>query len=184
MSVELFSSRLMLRELTADDTEMFCDFLLRNKEFFGGSGPAFDKDYKSLEYHRKMLERSKIECMDGRHYKFGVFLKDDDKKIIGSIALSNIAMGNFRSCFLGYRIDETENSKGYATEAIRKVIDFGFDELKLHRIEANIMTGNNTSIRVIQKLGFTHEGDSKKYLQINGIWEDHSHYVLLNEKDD
>ncbi len=184
MSVELSSSRLMLRELTTDDAEMFCDFLLRNKDFFSGSGPIYDKDYESPEYHRKMLERSKIESMDGRHYKFGVFLKDDDKKIIGSVALSNIAMGNFRSCFLGYRIDETENSKGYATEAIWKVIDFGFNELKLHRIEANIMPNNKPSVRVVQKLGFTYEGDSKKYLQINGVWEDHSHYVLFNEKDD
>ncbi|MEO8512197.1 MAG: GNAT family protein [Ignavibacteria bacterium] len=182
MSVVLYSARLMLRELTADDAEMFRNFLLRNKEFFQSSGPVYDKDYECLEYHRKMLERSKTESIDGRHYKFGIFKKEDEKRIIGSAALSNIAMGNFRSCFLGYRIDEKENSKGYAAEAVQKVIEYGFDELKLHRMEANIMPSNPASIRVVQKLGFTYEGDSKKYLQINGIWEDHSHYVILNEK--
>ena len=146
------------------------------------SGPAYDKEYESIEYHRKMLERSQIESMDGRHYKFGVFLKNDYERIIGSAALSNIVMGNFRSCFLGYRIDKNENSKGYATEAIKKVVDFGFDELTLHRIEANIMPGNKASIRVIEKLGFIYEGESKQYLRINGVWEDHLHYVIFNDK--
>lgn len=183
MSVELSSKQLILRELTSDDAELFFDFLIRNKEFFRSSGPAYDTNYENLEYHRKILERSKLELVDGRHYKFGIFKKEDQNRIIGSAALSNITMGNFRSCFLGYRIDKEENSKGYATEAIRCIIDFAFNELNLHRIEANIMPGNKASIRVIQKLGFTYEGDSKKYLQINGIWEDHSHYVLLNEKE-
>lgn len=184
MSIELQTKRLMLRELTPGDAEMFCDFLLRNKEFFSASGPEYDKEYESPEYHRKMLERSQIESMDGRHYKFGVFLKEDKSRIIGSVALSNIAMGNFMSCFLGYRIDKKENSKGYATEAISKVIDFAFNELKLHRIEANIMPANTASIKVVKKLGFVYEGDSKKYLKINGEWEDHQHYVLLNEITD
>lgn len=182
MSAELITERLLVKELKSDDAEMFCDFLIRNKEFFRASGPIYDSNYENIEYYRKMLERSAIESMDGRHYKFGVFKKEDRSKVIGSIALSNIAMGNFRSCFLGYRLDEKENSKGYATEAIKSVIHFAFNELKLHRIEANIMPDNSASIRVVQKLGFTYEGDSKKYLQINGIWEDHSHYVLLNEK--
>ncbi len=183
MGIVLQTERLTLRELTPEDAEMFCDFLLRNKEFFRASGPAYDKEYESPEYHRKMLERSQIESMDGRHYKFGVFLKNNINRVIGSLALSNIALGNFRSCFLGYRIDEKENTKGYATEAIGRIVDFAFNELKLHRIEANIMPANTASIKVVEKLGFVYEGDSRKYLKINGVWEDHRHYVLLNEND-
>ncbi|MBZ0204501.1 MAG: GNAT family N-acetyltransferase [Ignavibacteria bacterium] len=180
MSIELHSNRLVLKELRAGDAEIFSDFLLRNKEFFRFSGPVYEKEYDSLEYHRRMLERSQTESLDGRHYKFGVYKNEDRSRIIGSVALSNIAMGNFRSCFLGYRIDERENSKGYATEAIKRVIEFAFLNLKLHRIEANIMPRNKTSIRVVENLGFTFEGESKKYLQINGVWEDHMHFVLLN----
>ena len=113
MSLELFSARLKLRVLSGDDAEMFFDFLLRNNEFFRPWSPAYDSDYESLDYHRKMLERSKTETTDGRHYKFGVFKKDDPGKIIGSVALSNIAMGNFRSCFLGYRLDENGKLKRF-----------------------------------------------------------------------
>jgi len=182
VNIELITSRLLLKELSAGDAELFSDFLLRNKEFFRAWSPAYDKDYENLEYHRKMLERSKTESIDGRHYKFGVFKKNDLSKIIGSVALSNIAMGNFRSCFLGYRLDENENSKGYATEVIQRVVKFAFEELGLHRMEANIMPSNTRSIKVAEKCGFIYEGSSSKYLQINGVWEDHMHYIILNEK--
>jgi ribosomal-protein-alanine N-acetyltransferase len=62
------------------------------------------------------------------------------------------------------------------------VVEYAFNELKLHRIEANIIPRNAGSIRAVEKAGFTCEGTSKKYLQINGVWEDHAHYVRLNEK--
>lgn len=182
MSIELKTKRLVLRELHAEDAELFCDFLLRNREFFRPWSPAYDKDYENPEFHRKKLERSKTESADGRHYKFGVFTANDSGKIIGSVALSNIAMGNFRSCFLGYRLDKKENSKGYAAEAIARIVKFAFEELSLHRIEANIMPSNKASIRVAEKCGFTYEGSSPKYLQINGVWEDHLHFVILNDK--
>ena len=75
-----------------------------------------------------------------------------------------------------------ENSKGFAKEAILRTVKFAFEELGLHRIEANIMPSNKLSIRTAEKCGFVYEGSSSKYLQINGKWEDHLHYVILNEK--
>ncbi|EOD01178.1 Ribosomal-protein-S5p-alanine acetyltransferase [Caldisalinibacter kiritimatiensis] len=67
------------------------------------------------------------------------------------------------------------------TEALKMGIDIAFNELKLHRIEANIMPKNEASLRIVKKLGFYEEGVAKKYLKINGKWEDHIHMVLLNE---
>jgi ribosomal-protein-alanine N-acetyltransferase len=63
-----------------------------------------------------------------------------------------------------------------------EVIRIAFDGMGLHRIEANIIPRNVRSRRVVEKLGFTLEGMSRKYLRINGVWEDHLHYALLNEK--
>ena len=57
-----------------------------------------------------------------------------------------------------------------------------FNEFELHRIEANIMPKNIRSFTVVEKLGFYNEGMALKYLNINGIWEDHIHMVLLNDK--
>ena len=86
------------------------------------------------------------------------------------------------SCHLGYKLDNDEINKGYMTEAVEKSIDIIFNEFKLHRIEANIMPRNISSLKVAEKLGFYNEGLAYKYLKINGKWEDHIHMVLLNEK--
>lgn len=181
MSTELHTKRLYLRELTPDDAEMFCDFLLKNKDHFEDSGPAYNDEYTDAAFHRKQLERSQAESLDGRHYKFGLIKQTDKNNIIGTVALSNIVMGNFCSCFLGYRIDKDECSNGFATEAVSEVTKFAFKMLKLHRIEANIIPENKASIQVVTKLGFVYEGASEKYLLINGKWQKHLHYTLINE---
>ena len=67
-------------------------------------------------------------------------------------------------------------------EAVQKGSDVIFNEMNLHRIEANIMPKNKRSIRVVEKLGFCNEGLSRNYLKICGKWEDHIHMVLLNDK--
>ena len=180
MSTEIHTKRLYLRELTPDDAEMFCEFLLKNRDHFEDSGPAYNEEYLDVKFHRKQLERSAVESADGRHYKFGIFRKEKSSTIIGTVALSNIMMGNFCSCFLGYRIDKDECSKGFATEALEQVISFAFGTLNLHRIEANIIPGNIASICVAEKLGFVYEGASEKYLLLNGQWQKHLHYALIN----
>jgi ribosomal-protein-alanine N-acetyltransferase len=53
--------------------------------------------------------------------------------------------------------------------------------MQLHRIEANVMPRNLRSRRVLAKLGFAEEGLARQYLKINGVWEDHIHYVMFND---
>jgi [ribosomal protein S5]-alanine N-acetyltransferase len=83
---------------------------------------------------------------------------------------------------LGYKLDKDEINKGYITEALQKGIEIIFNEYQLHRIEAPIMPRNEASIRVVKKLGFENEGIAKKLLKVNGKWEDHMRWVLLNDK--
>jgi ribosomal-protein-alanine N-acetyltransferase len=67
-------------------------------------------------------------------------------------------------------------------EAVQSISNYAFGDLKLHRIEANIMPRNHASLKVVEKLGFFNEGTKRKYLKFNGTWEDHIHMVLLNEE--
>ena len=67
------------------------------------------------------------------------------------------------------------------TEAVELITRYAFDHLELHRIEANVMPRNVASLRVLEKNGYINEGISQKYLNINGVWEDHYHMVILNE---
>ena len=64
--------------------------------------------------------------------------------------------------------------------AVEMLVRYAFEELKLHRIEANVMPRNAASLRILEKNDFVNEGLSKYYLRINGIWEDHIHMVKLN----
>jgi ribosomal-protein-alanine N-acetyltransferase len=110
-----------------------------------------------------------------------IFKKDDPSKVIGTIALDNIIRGPFLSCFLGYRLDRDNINQGYTTEALGELIRIAFEDMGLHRLEANIMPRNQRSLRVVEKLGFVDEGLSRDYLKINEKWEDHIHMVLLNK---
>lgn len=182
IKASLETPRLFLRTLDAGDTEMFFDFLVRNADHFKPWSALYEKDYFSIWYHRQWLETLEREMNEGRQMKFGVFLKHNDSRIIGTVSFSNIIGGIFQSCFLGYRFDKDELRKGYATEAIAALSKYVFSEIKLHRIEANIMPSNTASIGLVEKLGFVNEGLAKKYLKIDGNWEDHLHYVLLNNQ--
>ncbi len=182
MAVRLKTERLVLKSLEKKDSDMFYNFLMRNYEFFKPWTPKYSEDYKEMAVHNSKMDFMVKEYTEGRTTKFFLFKKDDTSRIIGTTVLSNIVRGPFLSCFLGYRIDENENWNGYATEAVQKVVEWAFSVLNLHRIEANIMPRNTASIKVVEKLGFSYEGSSKKYLQIDGVWEDHLHYAILNEK--
>jgi ribosomal-protein-alanine N-acetyltransferase len=181
MKIKLESQRLKLVSLDTGDTKQFFDFLMRNKEYFKKWSPEYEPDYFDIKFHKAWLKSIEREYKEGRQIKFGVYIKSDIKRIIGTVSFSNIIMGIFRSCFLGYRIDEFETKRGYATEAIKRGVQYMFSELQLHRIEANIMPSNAASIRVVEKLGFVNEGLAPKYLKVNGKWEDHYHYVMLNK---
>ena len=181
MKTRLDTDRLHLVSLDSTDTEEFFDFLVRNKDYFRKWSAQYEENYFSVWYHRAWLEHLEQDALNGTEVKFGIYNKTNPNRIIGSVSLSNIIKGIFQSCFLGYRIDEHETGKGIATESIKRVIEFAFDELMLHRIEANVMPSNGPSIKVVEKLGFINEGLAKNYLKVNGKWEDHLHYVLLNQ---
>ena len=117
----------------------------------------------------------------GQGLRLHLFQRGDLAQIVGDLGFNNIVRGSFQSCHLGYKIDIGAANQGYITEALRRAIAYAFDELKLHRIEANVMPHNARSRRVVAKLGFAEEGMARKYLKINGAWEDHIHYVMLND---
>ncbi len=182
MKTKLETERLALVSLDSTDTEQFFDLLMRNRDFFKNWSAEYDDNYFSVWYHKACLEAIEKESVEGRHIKFGVYLKENINRLIGTVSFSNIITGIFQSCFLGYRIDEHQTGKGIATEAIKRGIEYVFSQIKLHRIEANVMPANIASKRVVEKLGFINEGLAKNYLKVNGRWEDHIHYVLLNKE--
>ena len=166
------------QEVSADSV---CAYYATNREFLQGFSPDREAAFYTASYHEQQLQSQAFDWESGRGYRFYIALKEGPGCIIGTIALSNIVRGAFQSCFLGYQLDEAHANQGYMTEAVQEMVRFGFDILLLHRVEGNVIPRNGASRRVLEKCGFTAEGISRKYLKINGVWEDHIHYVLLNE---
>ena len=155
-------------------------FYQKNREFFRPFNPARDEEFFTEAYQRQVLEQEHLAWQQRTSYRFYIFLPHDPETIIGIIGLNNVVWGGFRSCFLGYKLDQEHTNRGYMTMAVNLVTDYAFRELGLHRIEGNVMPRNLASRRVLEKCGYVNEGLSPRYLQINGVWEDHIHMVRRN----
>lgn len=182
MQTEYITERLRLRILNREAADKVLDYYERNAVFHKEWVPARDKDFFSLQNVQLSLETDYHNIQDDRMLRLWIFKRCDEdcKQVIGTIGFSNIIRGSFLSCFLGYMMDYEEINQGYVTEAIQSGVGIMFGQYGLHRIEANIMPKNVRSLRVVEKLGFQYEGESKKYLYIDGKWEDHIHMVLRN----
>lgn len=104
-----------------------------------------------------------------------------DETILGAIEISQVVRGAFRSAYLGYQIGAAHTRHGYMTEALELTLAYAFRPLKLHRLEANIQPTNVPSLALVQRLGFTREGYSPRYLRVWGRWRDHERWAILAE---
>jgi ribosomal-protein-alanine N-acetyltransferase len=166
-----------LRLLELTDASALADYYLRNQEFHRIWSPVPPPGFFTELHQRERLFAS-LQLRDrGQEFRFGIF--DDVGLLVGTISLTAIERGVFQNGRFGYSIDGDHQRKGVMTAKLREAMTFGFNEQKLHRLEANIMPHNEASRRVLQKCGFTKIGYSPKYLKINGRWEDHEMYMIL-----
>ncbi|MCR8630485.1 GNAT family N-acetyltransferase [Paenibacillus radicis (ex Xue et al. 2023)] len=178
--MELYTQRLVLKVIDESAADAVLDFILRNKEFLKEWEAHKKIDHYTYQVQKELLLEENRKLVHGELFKVWIYKIEDRSRIIGSIALNNIVRGAFQACHLGYRIDKDEQNKGYMTEALQEIIKHAFTQLKLHRIEANILPRNKASLKVTEHLGFYNEGLAIKYLKINNKWEDHIHMVLRN----
>jgi [ribosomal protein S5]-alanine N-acetyltransferase len=130
------------------------NYYQRNKDFLKEWEAEKPEDFYTLAYHSERLKKDIELAKSGNILKLWLFHKDDKDftKTIGCINFSHIVRSILQSCILGYKLDKDEPNKGYITEALQKGIDIIFNEYKLHRIEAPIMSRNGASIRVVKKI--------------------------------
>ncbi|HIU43186.1 MAG TPA: GNAT family N-acetyltransferase [Candidatus Ventrousia excrementavium] len=175
------TARLLLLRPDEVTAAAAADYVTRNREFLAPYEPQRPENYYTPCGQSDLLRRQSEDWHEKRACRLYLSPKERPELIIGYINLSNIVMGAFCSCFMGYQLDRDYINRGLMTEAVQRVVRFAFDELGLHRIEGNIMPRNRASIRVVEKCGFYNEGLARKYLRINGVWEDHIHFVRRNE---
>lgn len=104
-----------------------------------------------------------------------------DGAIVGVFNISQIFYGPLRSAYLGYYAFEPFAGQGYMHDGLELVLRFAFGLLGLHRLEANIQPGNESSVALVKGAGFRLEGYSRRYLKIAGRWRDHERWAILAE---
>ncbi len=166
-----------------EDYEQWVEVRRRNQDFLKPFEPKWPNDALSEEFFKRRLKKQSQEMEAGR----GVFFlirHNQNENIVGGINLNNIQYGAARSASLGYWLDKNEMKKGYMYEAANFVIRYAFSVLNLHRLNAACLPDNRDSINLLLKLNFEEEGFAKKYLQINGDFEDHRLFGLSNKAED
>lgn len=170
-----------LRILTAEDAEEMVQLLLRNRRYWAIFEPQHQDSYFTVAVQREKIRESIYQVRENREYSFGIFELQTDK-LIGHISMYSIKRLPFLSALVGYSIDESFTGRGIATEAVELITAFGFEKIQLHRIEAYVSPRNTGSMRVLEKASFQKEGLLKEFLHINGVWEDHYHFAVLEKE--
>jgi len=179
----LFGRRVMLRPLVVSDFPAWREVRRRNVDWLtkweaqrvpGQPDVVEDRDAFAVRCSARQRERQL-----GTGYGFGIFV---DGEFAGEINLTAVQRGPFQNAYVGYWIDEKQAGNGYMPESLVVLARFAFEELHLHRIQISIIPRNAPSRRVVEKLGIRDEGIAQRYLEINGVWEDHVRYAITAEE--
>lgn len=180
--LELVGRNVSLRTLTEGDFRAWSEVRRRCRDWLvpweprpNGSPPP-SEDRGSFVARCSIRER---ERQLGTGFGFGIFVGD---RFAGEVTLSSIQRGPFQGGTIGYWIDREMAGHGYVPEAVVITLHFAFEAIRLHRVEISIIPRNHASLRVVGKLGLRMEGVAERFLEINGIWEDHARFAITAEE--
>lgn len=140
--------------------------------------PLWARDELTRSAYKRRVRRHDDERMRGFGYAFFVFDADTDQ-LVGGCNLNNVRRGVLQAGSLGYWCGIRQRRKGYIHDAVHACMSFAFSELGLHRVEAACIPSNEASRKLLLKAGFQEEGLARKFLKINGIWQDHVTFARL-----
>jgi RimJ/RimL family protein N-acetyltransferase len=175
--IRLRTERLTIREYTPDDIDLIHQYTAEQQGIFFHENP--DLSRKDVEDWLDALLRLAKEPTRYRH-QFAVELLETGT-LIGS-ARVHIDVPDDRQGSVGYAYPRAYWGRGYGTESARAMLDFGFDELGLHRIEATIEPDNLGSVRVAEKLGMRLEGHMKERFHTPAGWRDSLLYATTEDE--
>lgn len=179
----LIGRRIMLRPIAASDFDQWREVRRRCHDWLEVWEPARivgspDSVEDRQAFSARCGSRGR-EIQMGTGYGFGIFV---DGWFAGEVNISSIHRGPFQSAYIGYWIDERHAGKGYMPEAVVLALRFAFESLGLHRLQVAIIPRNTPSRRVVEKLELRLEGLAERYLEINGVWEDHLRFAITAEE--
>jgi [ribosomal protein S5]-alanine N-acetyltransferase len=151
-----------------------------SRDFLTPWEPTWPADDLTRAAFRRRIRRYAEDQRGDLAYPFFIFRKSDNV-LVGGLTLANIRRGCAQAGSLGYWMGAPYARQGYMTAAVSTILPFAFNALRLHRVEAACIPGNEPSIRLLEHTGFQREGFARQYLCINGIWQDHILFARLRD---
>jgi [ribosomal protein S5]-alanine N-acetyltransferase len=174
------SDRVLLRAPVLGDFPQWARLREDSRSFLAPWEPVWPADDLTKLDFRRRIRRYQREIRNGTGYPFFVFMPDGET-LLGGLTLSQVQRGVAQSTSLGYWMGSPFAGKGYMAAAVRAVIVFAFDTLHLNRMDAACLPHNQPSRNLLEKVGFRREGYARKYLCIDGRWQDHLLYGLVRD---
>lgn len=162
------------------DYPAWAELRAQSRDFLTPWEPAWSSTELSRASFRRRLKHYARDLREDLGYAFFLYRSRDDV-LLGGITLSNVRRGVTQACTLGYWVGVPYARQGCMTAGLKAAIPFVFDTLRLHRLEAACLPDNHASIRLLERAGFKPEGRARRYLKINGVWQDHLTYALLED---
>lgn len=160
------------------DWAPWAELRTRSRTFLSPWEPSWPQDVLSRGSFRRRLRRHARDHREDTGYAFFIF-RQSDAALIGGLTLSNVRRGVTQSASLGYWVGEPHARQGHMHDAITALVPWAFDVRGLHRLEAACLVHNVASAGLLRKCGFSEEGIAREYHRINGRWQDHRLYAML-----
>ena len=179
----LYGRRVVLRPLAPNDFSAWSEVRRRNDAWLTPWEPRrppsqLDPTVSRDAFVARCAARDR-DAAAGLAYGFGVFV---DQAFAGEVNLNHVLRGAMQSATVGYWIDQLHAGRGLIAEGVVVVAQFSFEQLELHRLEICVVPRNHNSRRVMEKLALREEGVALRFLEINGVWEDHLRYGFTVEE--
>jgi ribosomal-protein-alanine N-acetyltransferase len=178
--VVLEAPKCRLRPPVPRDWREWAELRSSSRAFLTPWEPSWPVDALSRSAYGRRLRRQTEDWRQDMGYSFFIYCRETDA-LVGGIGISNVRRGVAQTAMLGYWVGARYARQGYVAAATRRLLDFSFRELGLHRIEAACLPTNVASRGLLEKVGFVNEGYARGYLRIDGTWCDHVLYAILNE---
>jgi [ribosomal protein S5]-alanine N-acetyltransferase len=162
------------------DASRWAELRRQNVEWLGPWESTRPPESSAQATGYRTLTRDLIR--QGRRGRALPFVVTYDDVMVGQLTVTGITWGSARWAQVGYWIDKGFAGRGIIPVAVALACDHCLRTMGLHRIEIAIRPENVSSLRVVEKLGFTQVGLAPRYLHINGRWRDHLLFALTAEE--
>lgn len=166
-----------LRPLQFGDIPALARLVRANRAFLARSGPLRTEEYFTDEGQERAV-RASLEAAE-KGTAFPMLIVDGNDTLVGTLNLNSIIRGAFQSASIGYWVSQERNGQGIASAAVAAAKGLAFDELGLHRIQAETLVDNEASQRVLLKNGFVKYGVAPDYLKIAVRWQEHALFQVI-----